>query len=123
MFPHLIYYSRACRYRGGNRIIATNIKSELRMANRGRPTKILSPNDIQALQHFLKNLPYLKKNQQQAFSLLSQSHGPYNENQLKLLKTVDREKNHYQTRHALIEQIQKKQKNQQINNYYYLCKK
>lgn len=113
MFPHLIYYSRACRYRGGNRIIATNIKSELRMANRGRPTKILTQNDIEALEQFLQQLPFLKKNQQQAFSLLSQSHGPYSETQLKLLKTVDREKKQYQTRHALIEQIQLKQKNQQ----------
>ena len=113
MFPHLIYYSRACRYRGGNRIIATNIKSELRMANRGRPTKILTPNDIEALEQFLQQLPFLKKNQQQALSLLSQSHGPFDEIQLKLLKTVDREKNQYQARHALIEQIQLKQKNQQ----------
>lgn len=83
------------------------------MANRGRPTKILSPNDIQALQHFLKNLPYLKKNQQHALTLLQQSHGPFDEIQLKLLKTVDREKIQYQTRHALIEQIQLKHKNQQ----------
>ena len=113
MFPHLIYDSRACRYRGGNRIIATNLKSELRMANRGRPTKILTPNDIEALEQFLQQLPFLKKNQQQALSLLSQSHGPFDEIQLKLLKTVDREKNQYQARHVLIEHIQLKQKNQQ----------
>ena len=113
MFPHLIYYSRACRYRRRNKIIATNIKSELRMANRGRPTKILSPNDIQALKHFLEDLPYLKKNQQQALTLLQQTQGNFSEPQLKLLKTVDREKNQYQTRHVLIEQIQIKHKNQQ----------
>lgn len=83
------------------------------MANRGRPTKILTPNDIEALEQFLQQLPFLKKNQQQAFSLLSQSHGPFDEIQLKLLKTVDREKKQYQTRHALIEHIQLKQKNQQ----------
>lgn len=83
------------------------------MANRGRPTKILTPNDIEALEQFLQQLPFLKKNQQQALSLLSQSHGPFDEIQLKLLKTVDREKNQYQARHALIEHIQLKQKNQQ----------
>lgn len=83
------------------------------MANRGRPIKILTTNDLKALEQFLQQLPFLKKNQQQAFTLLSQSQGPYNETQLKLLKTVDREKIQYQSRHALIEQIQLKQKNQQ----------
>ena len=113
MFPHLINYFRACRSRYANMIIAIDIKSELRMANRGRPIKILTPNDLEALEQFLQQLPFLKKNQQQALTLLSQSDGPYNETQLKLLKTVDREKNLYQSRHALIEQIQLKQKNQQ----------
>jgi hypothetical protein len=83
------------------------------MGKRGRPSKILNPNDIQALQHFLEKLPYLKKNQQQALTLLQHNPGPFDETQLKLLKTIDREKNQYQTRHALVEQIQLKQKNQQ----------
>lgn len=83
------------------------------MANRGRPTKILSPHDLEALEQFLQQLPFLKKNQQQALSLFQQSQGTFTEPQLKLLKTVDREKNQYQTRHALIEQIQIKHKNQQ----------
>lgn len=83
------------------------------MANRGRPSKVLTPNDIQALKQFLEKLPYLKKNQQHALTLLQQSHGPFDEIQIKLLKTIDREKIQYQTRHALIEQIQLKHKNQQ----------
>lgn len=83
------------------------------MANRGRPTKILSPHDLKALEQFLQQLPFLKKNQQQALNLFQQSQDKFTEPQLKLLKTVDREKNQYQARHALIEQIQIKHKNQQ----------
>lgn len=83
------------------------------MAARGRPTKILTPNDLQALQQFLQQLPFLKKNQQQALTLLRHSQGPFTPQQLTLLKTVDREKNQFQTRQALIQQIQLKHKNQQ----------
>lgn len=83
------------------------------MSARGRPAKVLTPNDIQALEKFLEQLPYQKKNQQQALTLLQQSTAQFTEQQLKLLKTVDREKSQFQQRHALIEQIQIKHKNQQ----------
>lgn len=83
------------------------------MANRGRPTKILTLNDLNALEQFLQQLPFLKKNQQQALTLLQKSHGTFDEIQLKLLKTVDREKNQFQKRQALKQQIQLKHQNQQ----------
>ena len=83
------------------------------MATRGRPTKILTPNDLQALQQFLQQLPFLKKNQQQALTLLQHAQQQFTPQQLTLLKTVDREKNQFQTRQALIQQIQLKHKNQQ----------
>jgi len=83
------------------------------MAARGRPTKILNQNDLLTLQQFLENLPYLKKKQQQALSLLQQAQAPFNQQQLSLLKTVDREKNQFVQRQTLIEQIKLKQKNQQ----------
>ena len=83
------------------------------MAARGRPTKILTQNDLLTLQQFLENLPYLKKKQQQALSLLQQAQAPFNQQQLSLLKTVDREKNQFVQRQTLIEQIKLKQKNQQ----------
>lgn len=83
------------------------------MATRGRPLKKLSSQDIQELKDFLQNLPFLKKNQQRVLTLLDETTPPFSEQQLKLLKTVDREKIAYQQRHALIENIQLKQKNQQ----------
>ena len=83
------------------------------MAARGRPTKILTQNDLLTLQQFLENLPYLKKKQQQALTLLQQPQAPFNQQQLSLLKTVDREKNQFLQRQALIEQIKLKEKNQQ----------
>lgn len=83
------------------------------MAARGRPTKILTQNDLLTLQQFLENLPYLKKKQQQALTLLQQPQAPFNQQQLSLFKTVDREKNQFLQRQALIEQIKLKEKNQQ----------
>src|SRR5690606_18649310 len=83
------------------------------MAARGRPAKILTSNDLMTLQQFLEKLPFLKKKQQQALTLLQQSNGRFNDKQLSLLKTVDREKNQFLKRQALIEQIKLKDKNQQ----------
>ena len=83
------------------------------MAARGRPAKILTSNDLMTLQQFLKNLPFLKKNQQQALTLLQQANGIFNDKQLNLLKAADRDKNQFLKRQALIEQIKLKDKNQQ----------
>lgn len=83
------------------------------MSARGRPAKIFTPNDLLTLQQFLEKLPFLKKNQQQALTLLQQPQDIFNDKQLSLLKIVDREKNQFLQRHALIEQIQLKEKNQQ----------
>ena len=83
------------------------------MAARGRPAKILTSNDLTTLQQFLEKLPFLKKKQQQALTLLQHSNGRFNDQQLSLFKTVDREKNQFLTRQALIEQIKLKDKNQQ----------
>lgn len=83
------------------------------MAARGRPAKILTSNDLMTLQQFLEKLPFLKKNQQQALTLLQQANGIFNDKQLSLLKTADRDKNQFLKRQALIEQIQLKHKNQQ----------
>lgn len=83
------------------------------MAARGRPAKILTSNDLMTLQQFLEKLPFLKKNQQQALTLLQQANGIFNDKQLSLLKTADRDKNQFSKRQALIEQIQLKHKNQQ----------
>jgi hypothetical protein len=65
------------------------------------------------LQQFLEKLPFLKKNQQQALTLLQQANGIFNDKQLSLLKTADRDKNQFLKRQTLIEQIKLKDKNQQ----------
>lgn len=83
------------------------------MAARGRPAKILTSNDLMTLQQFLEKLPFLKKNQQQALTLLQQANGIFNDKQLSLLKTADRDKNQFLKRQTLIEQIKLKDKNQQ----------
>ena len=83
------------------------------MAARGRPAKILTSNDLMTLQQFLEKLPFLKKNQQQALTLLQQANGIFNDKQLSLLKTADRDKNLFLKRQTLIEQIKLKDKNQQ----------
>lgn len=83
------------------------------MAARGRPAKILTSNDLTTLQQFLEKLPFLKKKQQQALTLLQHSNGRFNDQQLSLFKIVDREKNQFLTRQALIKQIKLKDKNQQ----------
>ena len=83
------------------------------MAARGRPAKILTSNDLMTLQQFLEKLPFLKKNQQQALTLLQQANGIFNDKQLSLLKTADRDQNQFLKRKALIEQIKLKDKNQQ----------
>ena len=83
------------------------------MAALGRPAKILTSNDLMTLQQFLEKLPFLKKNQQQALTLLQQANGIFNDKQLSLLKTADRDKNLFLKRQTLIEQIKLKDKNQQ----------
>jgi hypothetical protein len=83
------------------------------MAALGRPAKILTSNDLITLQQFLEKLPFLKKNQQQALTLLQQANGIFNDKQLSLLKTADRDKNQFLKRQTLIEQIKLKDKNQQ----------
>jgi len=84
------------------------------MATRGRPAKVLTPNDLLTLQQFLENLPYLKKNQKLATSLLhSKEFSELDEKDLSLLKIVHREKIQFEQRQLLIEQIKLKEKNQQ----------
>ena len=84
------------------------------MATRGRPAKVLTPNDILTLQQFLENLPYLKKSQKLATSLLhSKEFSELDEKDLSLLKIVHREKIQFEQRQSLIAQIQIKQRNQQ----------
>ena len=84
------------------------------MATRGRPARILTPNDLLTLQQFLENLPYLKKNQKLATSLLhSKEFSELEEKDLSLLKIVHREKIQFEQRQSLIAQIQIKQRNQQ----------
>ena len=78
------------------------------MAARGRPAKILTSNDLMTLQQFLEKLPFLKKNQQQALTLLQQANGIFNDKQLSLLKTADRDKNLFLKRQTLIEQCRKR---------------
>jgi len=84
------------------------------MAARGRPTKILTTEDLLELEKFLTDLDYLKKNQKQAIMLLhSKEFHELDEKDLSLLKIVHREKIQFEQRQALIEQIKLKQKNQQ----------
>ncbi|MEG1235605.1 MAG: hypothetical protein RSE18_17465, partial [Acinetobacter sp.] len=84
------------------------------MATRGRPAKILTTTDLVELEKFLADLPYLKKNQKLATSLLhSKKFSELDEKDLSLLKIVHREKTQFQQRQSLIAQIQIKQRNQQ----------
>ena len=84
------------------------------MAARGRPTKILTTEDLIELEKFLADLHYLKKNQQQATMLLhSKEFHELDEKDLSLLKIVHREKIQFEQRQTLIEQIKLKEKNQQ----------
>jgi len=84
------------------------------MAARGRPTKILTTEDLLELEKFLTDLDYLKKNQKQATMLLhSKEFHELDEKDLSLLKIVHREKIQFEQRQSLIEQIKLKEKNQQ----------
>ena len=83
------------------------------MATRGRPAKVLSSKDLLELEKFLIDLDFLKKNQQKAIQLLQKEYEALDEKDLNLLKIVHREKNQYQQRQTLLDQIKTKQKNQQ----------
>jgi hypothetical protein len=83
------------------------------MIKRGRPAQILSSQDINNLKLFLEELPFLRKNQQQALSLLQELKDVFDIKQLSLLKTVDREKRQFVQRLNLAEQIKIKHQNQQ----------
>ena len=92
----------------------TLLMLENAMAARGRPTKILTTEDLIELEKFLADLHYLKKNQQQATMLLhSKEFHELDEKDLSLLKIVHREKIQFEQRQTLIEQIKLKEKNQQ----------
>ena len=74
------------------------------MAARGRPTKILTTEDLIELEKFLADLHYLKKNQQQATMLLhSKEFHELDEKDLSLLKIVHREKIQFEQRQTLID--------------------
>lgn len=91
----------------------TLLMLENAMAARGRPTKILTTEDLIELEKFLTDLDYLKKNQKQATMLLhSKNFHELDEKDLSLLKIVHREKIQFELRQALIEQIKLKQKKQ-----------
>ena len=91
----------------------TLLMLENAMAARGRPTKILTTEDLLELEKFLTDLDYLKKNQKQAIMLLhSKEFHELDEKDLSLLKIVHREKIQFEQRQALIEQIKLKEKNQ-----------
>lgn len=87
--------------------------TENAMAARGRPAKVLSSKDLLELEKFLIDLDFLKKNQQKAIQLLQKEYEELDEKDLNLLKIVHREKNQYQQRQTLLDQIKTKQKNQQ----------
>lgn len=87
--------------------------TENAMAARGRPAKVLSSKDLLELERFLIDLDFLKKNQQKAIQLLQKEYEALDEKDLNLLKIVHREKNQYQQRQTLLDQIKTKQKNQQ----------
>ena len=92
----------------------TLLMLENAMAARGRPTKMLTTEDLIELEKFLADLHYLKKNQQQATMLLhSKEFHELDEKDLSLLKIVHREKIQFEQRQTLIEQIKLKEKNQQ----------
>ena len=84
------------------------------MAKRGRPQKVLSPQDLFELEKFLMDLDCLKKNQKQANqSLKSKQYYELDEKDLSLLKVVHREKIQFEQRKILLNQIEIKKKNQQ----------
>jgi hypothetical protein len=90
------------------------------MATRGRPAKILTTTDLVELEKFLADLPYLKKNQKLAISLLhSKEFSELDEKDLSLLKIVHREKIQFQQRQALITQIKL---NKETNSNYWQTK-
>lgn len=92
----------------------TLLMLENAMAARGRPTKILTTEDLLELEKFLTDLDYLKKNQKQATTLLhSKEFHELDEKDLSLLKIVHREKIQFEQRQSLIEQIKQKEKNKQ----------
>lgn len=84
------------------------------MAKRGRPQKVLSPQDLFELEKFLMDLNCLKKNQKQANQILqSKQYYELDEKDLSLLKVVHREKIQFEQRKILLNQIEIKKKNQQ----------
>lgn len=83
------------------------------MVQRGRPAKILTPSDLDALLDSLQKIPFLKKNQRHALQLLQQQDRNFDEKQLAVLKIADRQNTQYQQRKLLIEQIKLKEKNKQ----------
>lgn len=84
------------------------------MATRGRPQKVLSPQDLFELEQFLMDLDCLKKNQKQANQILqSKQYYELDEKDLSLLKVVHREKSQFEQRKILLNQIEIKKKNQQ----------
>lgn len=83
------------------------------MATRGRPQKVLSSQDLFELQQFLIDLDCLKKNQKQASQILqSKQYYELDEKDLSLLKVVHREKNQFEQRKLLLNEIKIKKKNQ-----------
>ncbi|WEV50107.1 hypothetical protein OZX61_11965 (plasmid) [Acinetobacter sp. ESL0695] len=83
------------------------------MAQRGRPTKVLSSSDLSELLLFIRSLPFRKKNQEHALDLLQRTEQDFDEAEMKILKSADREKLLFQQRQGLLEQIKLKEKNQQ----------
>ena len=114
MFSHLFKSFPVMAYARLKHQNYTYFRTEHLMATRGRPAKILTTTDLVELEKFLADLPYLKKNQKLAISLLhSKEFSELDEKDLSLLKIVHREKIQFQQRQALITQIQIKQRNQQ----------
>ena len=114
MFSHLFKSFPVMAYARLKHQNYTYFRTEHLMATRGRPAKILTTTDLVELEKFLADLPYLKKNQNLAISLLhSKEFSELDEKDLSLLKIVHREKIQFQQRQALITQIQIKQRNQQ----------
>ena len=114
MFSHLFKSFPVMAYARLKHQNYTYFRTEHLMATRGRPAKILTTTDLVELEKFLADLPYLKKNQNLAISLLhSKEFSELDEKDLSLLKIVHREKIQFQQRQAMITQIQIKQRNQQ----------
>lgn len=91
--------------------------TENAMAARGRPAKVLSSKDLLELEKFLIDLDFLKKNQQKAIQLLQKEYEALDEKDLNLLKIVHREKNQYQQRQTLLDQIKTKQNKKISKNF------